>query len=141
MRITEPEEVSDNEIDDIVAEKRHKELVSAIKSSINYDDQRDSQLYSLVKNTNDAISSCLEKLQSISQPQVNVSNDHSQITMAISEMSKSILDCQAKTNDLLQTLIDLKSCEVELTAVRNNYSDLIDKIIAKPVIPKSKYQA
>lgn len=135
---------TDDDINDVVSEKQHKELVSLFKqllSAVKEDSDSDKALAKLIADNSNSIKTFSDKIKElqpteIPTPNVNVNNDYSEVKSCL----EKIENCQYKTNELLQQLIDIKSADWEFNTNRD-YNGFISKVTAKPILTKPKYQA
>ena len=133
------------EIDDIddgfeqaLADRRHKELLSVLKGLANAmpkipENKSDEEVKRAIDNQTEVIKGFVNVLKTLKQEKsdVNVERNDNKVVNSVDIMAKSILG----------GLVDLKKSidipevpkEYEFTIIRNRWSDLIDKVVAKQI--------
>ena len=133
----EIDEISDQQLDRLDAEKRHKEMTSLMKQLISTVKSDDSsvQISQEVSKNSEALKNFIASLQPLlqkdtKQPDITVHTNQEQVVSEISKMSDELLKSLNKLNEQLK-FVDNKPKEFEHKVIRNSASGLIETIISK----------
>src|SRR5438045_3916624 len=126
-------EDDDVEFNEALQQRRHNELLDAFKKLIGAIGQ-DNGVSSAIQSNNSLILDFTKKLTElkfevpkIESPKVTVNTNNDAIAKSISELAQGISDNQKQTNDLLQTLIEARGKDIEMTVKERNVIRQINK--------------
>lgn len=137
------DDLEDKMFDDVLADRQHQALLDLLKrvnASLRSRDAKDDELIRLIRMETSNLELFISKLGQLSapvvkSPDVTVNTDNSAVIKSIQESAKVIGDVQKKTNELLDRLITLRLADVVLTPTREGYTQLIEKVTAKIILP------
>ncbi len=116
------DEIEDIEFERLLADKKHRELMSAIKQlviSIKNDDSKDAEILNSINSNNKALNTFLSKLNELVKPEkeaiINVQTNQDEVV----QEAKIIADNQLKIISLLERR------PTRLKVVRGGYENLI----------------
>ena len=164
------EDLEDIRFERLLADKRHKELTSVLKTiKESFSNKAEEAISLAIDKQSEVIKGFVKAVKSLPEPKVNVTVDNSEIEIAIKQLGESIAEMGSnnklaedlkliskKGQDTLKSLEETKILlleirdlllmltqpkEVVFTFTRGQYTGLIEKAVAKELITKSKYQA
>ena len=133
-----PDLEDDVQVEQLISKQQHKELRESIKalvSSIKSDKDKDAGLVKLFKQLHDSI---ISKVNEIAVPNISIP---AALPPNVTVDNKELLECLERVEEKLQQLIDLRSADVEMVPTIGQWSQRIEKMTIKTILPKSKYQA
>lgn len=136
------EENADIEFNELLADKRHKELKKSLEGiAVSLNQKKDNGIKEALEKQASAINGFAEAIKSLPAPNVNVSTPEINIDLSsIKEIANKILEGQNEILAELKILNLPKETKLEFT--RGAYSDLIQSPIkATTTYSKTKAQA
>ena len=118
--------MTDEEFEQQVRDKQHSEILKALRLISEVMSKPSAEFEAIVKS-NESICEAVSKLK-IELPEINLP-DNAPVIQAVENLSKEV----SNGNLLIQKLINKQPTEYEFSFVRNNFTDLIQKVIAKPI--------
>jgi len=127
-------EIDDIEFDELLQEKRHRELTQAMKGvataiSSNKDAEILKALEGQPKAIMDAVVGALKELPKPENPEINVEVNNSEIVTLMGKVLADTVEDLKKSNEKLIQAINDKKQPQKLKAVRNSFSGEIDYVI------------
>jgi gamma-glutamylcysteine synthetase len=134
------EDLEDIKFEKLLAEKRHKELATALKAiTTTLNNKTEDNVSLAIETQTVAIKGFAEAIKSLPEPKVNVNMSNDAMEESIKKLGQDILKSLEGVKELLIAYNQPK--EWEFNVKRGQYSQMIEKITAKEVIKQSKYQA
>lgn len=125
-----PLEEQDVEFEELLLEKRHKELLRALKSIVAIiGENKEVDLSPLLQKHEDAISKFVAAIKELPAPQVKIETDNKEIEVSIKKISEAIL---RSNEDLKKEVVKLQNKPKEKWEVkfeRNSYTGLMQSPI------------
>ena len=133
--MADKEEITFNEL---LEEKRHKEIVSLLKQRNQSDIKIDAILNKAIEKNTEAVSSFLERIGNIKievpkidAPNVTVNNNNDQLIGEVKKMGETLNSSITELKACFEKYLDKEPAEYEFKIIRSD-GGAINKIVATP---------
>lgn len=126
-------------IGEVVARKRHKEILDALSSIVKSNGKKDdSELKELLQKHSVVLGELFQKLQEVSKPvlkspDVVVNNRNEEVVKSINDIADKIVSSNNELKKTIESYVaeSKREKDFEFVVKRNNWSNFIEKITGK----------